>query len=250
MPLDEILNDLNSHLEYERDEGCKTVEVSPETIRQISAPPVVSSPASQSASAVSSENPDQSQTTKEILLEKVAVEIAACHKCELCKGRTNTVPGQGTPTPEIMFVGEAPGADEDKQGLPFVGKAGKLLTKMIAAMGFTRDEVFIANINKCRPPDNRVPTPVEMETCMPYLKQQISILKPKVIIAMGATAVKGLVGLPERITKYRGTWTKFEGIDLMPTLHPAYLLRSPSAKRPVWEDLQVVLKRIGKPVPK
>lgn len=182
-------------------------------------------------------------------LARVAGVIAGCRKCSLHKTRTRTVPGQGNPTPEILFVGEAPGADEDEQGLAFVGRAGQLLTKMIQAMGFERDEVFIANILKCRPPDNRAPLPEEMETCLPYLKEQIRLLKPRVIVALGATAVRGLVGL-EGISKLRGNWLQFEGIDLMPTYHPAYLLRNPPAKKDVWQDLQEALRRLGRTPPK
>jgi DNA polymerase len=148
-----------------------------------------------------------------------------------------------------LFVGEAPGFAEDQKGLAFVGKAGQLLTKMIEAMGYTRDQVFIGNIIKCRPPNNRTPLPDEMETCMPYLRQQIEILKPKVIVAMGATAVKGLLGLQEGITKLRGTWLSFEGTEVMPTYHPAYLLRNESAKKDVWNDLKAVLKRLGRKPP-
>lgn len=183
-------------------------------------------------------------------LADIAARIRACRACRLCKTRTNTVPGQGNPRPELMFVGEGPGADEDEQGLAFVGRAGQLLTKIIDAMGFTRDDVFIGNIVKCRPPDNRVPEPDEMATCIPFLKEQIAILKPKVIVCLGATAVKGLFGdnVPG-ITKLRGTWMNFEGIEVMPTLHPAYLLRNPPAKKDVWTDMQAVVKRLGRTLP-
>lgn len=184
-------------------------------------------------------------------LAAIAQRIRACRSCRLCETRTNTVPGQGNPRPELMFVGEGPGADEDEQGLAFVGRAGQLLTKIIEAMGFTREEVFIGNIVKCRPPGNRVPEPDEMATCIPYLKEQIALLKPKVIVCLGATAVKGLFGddVPG-ITKLRGTWMTFEGIEVMPTLHPAYLLRNPPAKKDVWTDMQDVVKRLGRTVPK
>ena len=182
-------------------------------------------------------------------LDDIACKIAACTKCPLHKSRTNVVAGQGCANPEIMFVGEAPGRDEDLQGLPFVGKAGELLTRMIIAMGFTRDEVFIGNILKCRPPGNRVPLPDEMAMCMPYLKAQVALLKPKVIIALGGTAAKALLDTDVGITKTRGSWRVFEGIDTMPTFHPAYLLRNPSAKKEVWIDLQEVLKRIGRKPP-
>jgi uracil-DNA glycosylase family 4 len=182
-------------------------------------------------------------------LAVISAEISHCTKCGLHKTRTNTVPGQGNNSPEIMFVGEAPGADEDAQGLAFVGAAGQLLTKMIEAMGLSRDEVFIANILKCRPPDNRRPTPEEMQTCIPYLKEQIKTLKPRVIVALGATAVHGLLAVDTGISKLRGQWHKFEGIDVMPTFHPAYLLRNPTTKREAWEDLKSVLRHVGKTPP-
>jgi len=249
--LDEILDDLTAHLNYELDERRTTVEVSAGTLEQLVAAPAALPFPPPGASAGTGESPDSRALESGDSLNKVAADIAACRRCQLCEKRTKTVPGQGSPTPEIMFVGEAPGADEDRQGLAFVGRAGQLLTKMILAMGYTRDEVFIANINKCRPPGNRAPSSVEMETCMPFLRRQIAILQPRVIIAMGKTAVDGLVGLPPdtTISRFRGTWTTFEGIDLMPTFHPSYLLRTPSAKRPVWEDLQTVLRHIGRSIP-
>jgi uracil-DNA glycosylase len=184
-------------------------------------------------------------------LAAIAAEIAACTACELCRKRTRTVPGQGQTRPDILFVGEAPGHDEDLQGLAFVGRAGQLLTRMIEAMGYTRETVFIANINKCRPPDNRAPTPLEMATCMPFLKRQIALLQPKVIVALGNTALNGLIDVPKGmgITKLRGRWLRFAGIDLMPTFHPSYLLRNATQKRPAWEDLKAVLHRLGRPVP-
>jgi len=160
------------------------------------------------------------------------------------------VPGQGNLlSPDIMFIGEAPGADEDRQGLAFVGLAGQLLTKMIAAMGYARDEVFIANICKCRPPQNRQPALTEMQACLPYLRAQIAIVRPRAIVALGATAVKGLLDSSAGISRLRGTWTAYMGIPLMPTYHPAYLLRVPPAKHEAWDDLKKVLQRLGRPVP-
>ena len=181
-------------------------------------------------------------------LAEIAREVAACKACVLHETRTKVVPGQGNPRPEIMFIGEAPGADEDRQGLAFVGRAGQLLTQMISAMGFSREEVFIGNIAKCRPPSNRPPLPEEMNACIPFLKRQIAILKPKVIVALGATAVKGLLGL-DKISSLRGKWLLFEGIDLMPTYHPAYLLRNPAGKKDVWADLQEVVRKLGRTPP-
>ena len=177
--------------------------------------------------------------------------MAGCAACALASTRTKAVPGEGNgDAPEVMFIGEAPGADEDLQGRPFVGRAGQLLDKMIGAMGFRRGEVFIANILKCRPPGNRTPTPDEMSVCIPFLKKQIALVRPKTIVALGATAWKGLSGDPgASISRVRGLWQSFEGIPVMPTFHPAYLLRCPSAKRTAWDDLKLVLARLGRAVP-
>jgi len=181
-------------------------------------------------------------------LKDVAVSAAACNQCRLGAARTRSVPGQGNPHPEIMFIGEAPGEDEDLQGLAFVGAAGQLLTRMIVAMGLSREQVFIANICKCRPPGNRPPEPDEMAACLPFLRAQIAALRPRVIVALGGTALFGLLQV-KGITRARGTWMKYEEIDLMPTFHPSYLLRTPGAKREVWADLQEVLKRLGRTPP-
>jgi uracil-DNA glycosylase len=164
--------------------------------------------------------------------------------------RRQTVFSRGDPFAELAFVGEGPGAEEDAQGAPFVGPAGLLLDRMIAAMGYHRDAVYVANIVKCRPPNNRKPEPEEMASCMPYLVQQLGMVKPKVIVALGATAVQGLCGTTEGITRMRGKWKLYKGsIPIMPTFHPAYLLRTPSAKREVWADLQEVMKHLGRPAP-
>ncbi len=261
--LNEILKDVSDYIAWELEEGTVTAEASPDILAALSTPSLgvaganPSSPGGTRSTASAVPKPEPSRSTHlpspstSPALSTLAAEVAACTRCGLHAGRTNTVPGQGNPQPEILFVGEAPGKDEDEQGLAFVGRAGQLLTKMIEAMGFAREDVFIANINKCRPPDNRKPTREEMDTCLPYLKRQIAVLKPKVIIAMGATAVEGLVTLPEgeTISKVRGQWLQFEGIPLMPTYHPAYLLRNPAMKRPVWDDLKTVLGFLGRPVP-
>jgi DNA polymerase len=172
------------------------------------------------------------------------------------KSRTQVVFGVGNPEAEVMFVGEAPGEDEDLQGEPFVGKAGQLLTKIIVAMGFSREDVFIANVLKCRPDmpagesGNRKPKPAEMQTCLPYLRQQIDIIQPRALVALGATAMEGLLGASEPMAKLRGRWHDFHGIPLMATYHPAYLLRNQSLteKRKVWEDMLLVLERLEKPI--
>jgi len=254
--IDEILSDVTSYLEWERDEGTLTVSVAPDVVAELAGAagaPTPTPPKSRKAAptGVAATAPKAAVAGADTLAA-VAVDIAKCTACPLHAGRTQTVPGQGNARqPDILFIGEAPGADEDVQGLAFVGRAGQLLTKMIEAMGYSRDAVFIANINKCRPPGNRVPTPEEMKLCLPFLKRQIALIQPKVIVAMGATAVNGLVDLPKDmgITKVRGTWLTFEGIALMPTFHPAYMLRNPNMKRPVWEDLKTVLRHLGRPIP-
>ena len=227
----QIAQGLEDYLLYLRDEGVREVEAEPEHIKRLADPPVV-------PMAAVAEG-----------LAEIAGRIAACKRCPLHQSRTRTVPGQGSTSPEILFIGEGPGADEDRQGLAFVGRAGQLLTKIIEAMGFTRDQVFIGNIVKCRPPENRTPLPEEMQACLTYLREQIALLKPKVIVAMGATAVKGLLDVQAGITRLRGQWMSYEGIDLMPTFHPAYLLRNPAGKREVWEDMKAVLTRLGRQPP-
>lgn len=237
----EIVSDVAEYLDYERSEGRGDVAMDRAVLDSLTAVP------QQGPTPVAA--PPVASADAEDAIRELSRRVNACTKCSLHETRTNVVPGQGTAAPEIMFIGEAPGADEDKQGLAFVGRAGKLLTKMIVAMGLTRDQVFIGNILKCRPPGNRPPMPDEMVTCMPYLKEQIAVLKPKVIIALGGTAMKSLFDVQTGITKMRGKWLSFEGIDVMPTYHPAYLLRNPAAKRDVWEDLQAVLRHLGRPIP-
>ena len=185
-------------------------------------------------------------------LKAIAAAIAVCTKCQLHEKRTKTVPGQGNSRPEILFIGEGPGEDEDRQGLAFVGRAGQLLTRLIVRMGFTRDEVFIANIVKCRPPNNRKPLPEEMNACRPYLERQIAVLNPKVMVLLGASALEGIIPseLPGRtISKVRGKWLDYQNIPTMPTFHPSYLLRNQSAMWDVWNDMQAVLKHLGREVP-
>jgi len=185
--------------------------------------------------------------------------IRGCVKCRLHESRTQTVFGVGDPRPQLVFVGEGPGADEDAQGEPFVGRAGQLLTRMIAAMTLTREQVYICNVVKCRPPGNRTPADDEMETCCPYLWRQLAILRPRVIVALGRPATQTLLGTKAPITRIRGQWgdfppPAFSGMGLppaklMPTYHPAYLLRTPGAKPDVWKDLQEVMRVLGLRVP-
>jgi len=190
-------------------------------------------------------------------LSELRGPVLACVKCpHLVKSRTQVVFGVGNPEAELMFVGEAPGADEDKQGEPFVGLAGQLLTKIIETMGYARSEVYIGNVLKCRPDmppgasGNRKPKPDEMQTCLPYLRQQIDIIQPRALVALGATAMEGLLGVTDPMARLRGRWHDFQGIPLMATYHPAYLLRNQSLgeKRKVWEDMLLVLERLGRPI--
>jgi len=244
-----VLKDLSAYLAYLQDEGVLTVEVAPRVVERLRVSLAAPEPEGHVARAEPAPPAGRARAPEPTQLELIAGEIGECAKCELHGSRTNVVPGQGSPSPDIMFIGEAPGHDEDRSGQAFVGRAGKLLTQMIEAMGYTREQVFIANILKCRPPGNRNPYPHEMETCLPYLLAQIRFLRPKVIIALGATAVKGLMQTEQGITRLRGQWMSFEGIDLMPTYHPAYLLRNPAAKKDAWKDLQDVLRRLGRPIP-
>lgn len=171
-------------------------------------------------------------------LDELNKLICNCTKCELHKNRNKFVFGSGNPDADVMVIGEGPGAEEDIQGLPFVGRAGKLLTDILKAIKFERDEVYIANIVKCRPPGNRTPLPDEMETCIPYLKKQIELIKPKLILCLGLTAAKGLLKKKESLTKLRGNVFEYEGINVMVTFHPAALLRNPNWKRDCWEDVK------------
>ncbi|ADD68326.1 phage SPO1 DNA polymerase-related protein [Denitrovibrio acetiphilus DSM 12809] len=173
--------------------------------------------------------------------EALYKEVSTCKKCRLHETRLNIVFGVGDPAADLMFVGEGPGAEEDKQGIPFVGRAGQLLTKMIEAMGFTRDTVYIANIVKCRPPENRNPFEDESNTCIPYLYRQIEYVKPKVIVCLGSVAAQNFLKTKLGITKIRGEFVELNGVKVMPTYHPAYLLRNPKMKKPCWEDLQKVM---------
>lgn len=171
--------------------------------------------------------------------------IGDCTRCKLHRGRNRLVFGAGNPEADLVFVGEGPGAEEDRQGIPFVGRAGELLTKMIRAMGLDRDDVYICNVVKCRPPNNRDPEPDEVDACEPFLKQQLATLKPKVIVGLGRCATQTLLRTKKPISRLRGEWTEYEGVAFMPTFHPAYLLRSPDQKRKAWADLQEVMARLG-----
>jgi DNA polymerase len=203
----------------------------------------------------SAESPEPESIPLRLLRSREALaairhELGDCTRCKLHGlGRKQIVFGVGNPSADIMFVGEAPGADEDLQGVPFVGRAGQLLTKMIEAMGLRRDEVYIANVLKCRPPGNRDPQPDEVESCEPFLFQQIASIQPKVIIALGAFAARTLLKTQEPISKMRGRLYDYRGAQLIPTFHPSFLLRSPGYKREAWEDLKTALGLLGRQPP-
>lgn len=251
-----VIGDVEEYLRFELDEGETSVQVSPDVVNELGrAARIPSAAANPSGADVS--RPAHTGVREKIgtpravdALNEIANSVRSCTRCVLHKTRTKTVPGQGCPTAELMFIGEAPGHDEDLQGLAFVGAAGQLLTKIIEAMGLTRDEVFIANILKCRPPGNETPLPEQMEACMPFLRAQIAAVGPKVIVTLGGTALQGLFGpTVPGVTRARGKWMVHEGIDTMPTFHPSYLLRSPSAKKDVWADMIEVLRRVGRTPP-
>ncbi|MCX7982686.1 MAG: uracil-DNA glycosylase [Syntrophales bacterium] len=178
-------------------------------------------------------------------MEDVVREVADCRRCPLHKGRTHIVFGEGNTKAKLVFVGEAPGADEDRLGRPFVGKAGQLLTRIIEAMGMRREDVYICNVLKCRPPGNRTPLPQEMEVCGPFLEKQLEVIKPTVICALGSIAAKALLKTEAPITALRGRFHDYRGIPCLPTFHPAYLLRNPAAKKQVWQDMKLIMERLG-----
>jgi len=179
-------------------------------------------------------------------IEEIRLDIGNCTRCPLHKGRTKIVHSTGNIQADLMFVGEAPGADEDASGLPFVGRAGQLLTKIIEGIGMKREDVLIGNINRCRPPANRQPTLPEAHTCRPFLMREIAVVRPKIIVVMGNTAMKNLLDTKEGITKLRGEFQDYFGVKVMPTFHPAYLLRDPRKKREVWEDMKKVRDFLSK----
>ncbi len=226
-----------------------------ERLRQLSLPPAA--PVAAAVAPVGDAASPAILPGREWTLDTLREAARRCTECPpLVASRTQVVFGVGNPGAELMFVGEAPGADEDAEGEPFVGKAGQLLTKIIQAMGYTRDVVYIGNVLKCRPDmpagatGNRKPKPEEMRTCFPWLEKQIELIRPKVLVALGATAVEGLLGDTRPMSQLRNRWLDYRGIPVMPTYHPAYLLRNQSIteKRKVWEDMLLVLERLGAPI--
>jgi uracil-DNA glycosylase family 4 len=212
--------------------------------QQLSSPPATPS---NMAGELFSHYPGLEKTSN---LDMLREFIGDCTRCKLAPGRTNLVFGTGNPNAELMFVGEAPGADEDLRGEPFVGRAGQLLTDIIErGMGMSRNDVYICNVIKCRPPDNRNPEPDEVSACEPFLFRQIDLVRPKVIVGLGTFAVQALLKVKIPISRLRGKWHEMRGIKMMPTFHPAYLLRNPADKRLVWADIQEVMKFLGQPIP-
>jgi DNA polymerase len=231
--------------------GQKTAKEATPSDGVRSAIPVESSPAAQTALfgdlGLGSEASSRTKAallpvleTRDASLEAIREDIGDCHRCKLHEQRKSIVFGEGNPQAKLVFIGEGPGADEDATGRPFVGRAGQLLDKIIAAIGLKREDVYIANIVKCRPPGNRTPERDEIDTCEPFLFRQLALIKPKVIVALGSPAFQCLVRTREPISRARGEWRDLNGVRLMPTFHPAFLLRSPDKKREVWEDMKKV----------
>jgi uracil-DNA glycosylase family 4 len=244
-PPDGLSHKARAFLEREIDLGLETV---PLTVAAPPGAPVLPPPPAPSDAA-----PDlllEPAIRDAASLEALRAVLGDCTRCKLAGGRKTIVFGVGNPAAELMFIGEGPGEEEDIQGLPFVGRAGSLLTDIITkGMGLRREDVYIANVIKCRPPNNRNPELDEIAACEPFLRKQIALVRPKVIVALGKFAAQVLLRSRVPISKLRGVWSEFDRVPLMPTFHPAYLLRNPSDKRLVWEDVKQVLERLGLPIP-
>ncbi len=252
-------------LEYFRDLGFKDLYLDPPEKKAAvpakarpatrpPSPPATARPATVSTPPVRERPPvakaKLSPEEKTAALCEMAQTVSACEKCKLCETRNKTVFSDGNPITRLMFIGEAPGENEDAQGIPFVGRAGQLLTRMIEnGMGLARADVYIANVLKCRPPENRDPLPAEIAQCRGYLEAQIELVRPEVIVALGKFAAQFLLETEEGIMRLRGRWGSYKGIPVMPTYHPSFLLHSPNRKKEAWQDLILVLRRLGLPVP-
>jgi DNA polymerase len=236
--MQDVVDELRAYLTWARESGLQNLS-SP------SRPTLDNQNENQNHNQNENENPNPNPNVQLPTLDSVRADLGDCTRCKLHNGRHNIVFGVGNPRARLMFVGEAPGEDEDLQGFPFVGKAGQLLTKMIEAMGLKREDVYIANTVKCRPPNNRNPEPDELESCEPFLKGQLAAVRPEVIVTLGKFAAQALLRDATPITRLRGQWREYQGIPVMPTFHPAYLLRSPGEKGKVWEDLKQVMKKLG-----
>jgi len=252
----DIVAEVRAHLEYQRALGVKYVEIPPlDDQKPIIQPAALSLPkekavAAPAASPVVKETAKTVEAGQPATLESIREEIGDCTRCKLHKGRNSIVYGEGDPKATIVFVGEGPGFEEDQQGRPFVGAAGQLLTDIIEkGMKIRRAEVYICNIVKCRPPNNRNPEPDEVEACIGFVKKQIVAINPRVIVTLGNVPTQNLLGTKQGITRMRGTWQEYNGIPVMPTFHPSYLLRSPGEKKWVWIDIKKVMERLGIAVP-
>ncbi len=249
--LQDILADVRAHLEDQRTLGVRLIAVP--SMKDVAAE-ASPAPAPAQASPAPSEPAKADSPAMTIApscesLDEIRKEIGECTRCKLHRGRKSIVFGEGDPKAAIVFVGEGPGFEEDQQGRPFVGAAGLLLTDIIEkGMKIRRAEVYICNIVKCRPPGNRNPEPDEVAACLGFVKQQIAVIKPKVIVTLGNVPTQNLLGTKQGITKMRGKWQEYEGIPVMPTFHPSYLLRSPGEKGKVWEDIKLVMMKLGMPV--
>ncbi len=248
--LGEAIRGLRTHLEYEVADGISEVEMDPALLDALPATPSAAPPDSRAArtktpSAQSGAMEEMSSFKAVETLEEIRSNLGECTRCGLCSGRKNIVFGVGSPDADLVIVGEAPGREEDIKAEPFVGRSGQLLNRMLEAIGLSREDIYICNVIKCRPPENRNPTAAEVETCEPFLIRQLKSLRPKVILAMGKFAAQTLLQTEERISRIRGNFHEYHGIPVMPTFHPAYLLRNQSQKRVVWEDLQKVHQVLG-----
>jgi len=241
-----LVRAVRDHVEAEIDVGATWFPVGPE----LAPPPAQAAPRRERASAASAEpaapGPRASDAAAAASIDELIAALGDCQRCELSGGRTHIVFGVGNPQADLMFVGEGPGRDEDLQAEPFVGRAGQLLTDIITkGMKLRREDVYIANVIKCRPPRNRNPEPDEIQSCMPFLQRQIDLIAPRVIVALGKFAAQTLLDNTTPITRMRGQWHELRGVKVMPTLHPAYLLRNPADKRLVWEDIKQVMSELG-----
>jgi DNA polymerase len=242
-----IARELITRLAWYRESGVEALRAPAPSATSVEVTPVEITPADPIEETLASLSVSAQDAVGR--LATIREELGDCQRCKLCAHRTNIVFGSGDPSATLLFVGEGPGADEDQQGLPFVGKAGQLLTRMITAMGLTRDSVYIANVIKCRPPQNRPPEPDEVASCKPFLLQQIRAIRPRIICALGAHAAQTLLETTTPISALRGRFHPFGDrgeIQLMPTFHPAYLLRNPNAKPQTWEDLQKIMAEMKK----
>jgi uracil-DNA glycosylase family 4 len=245
-PVESLLRDLRAHLSWQRDtSGAEVMGAKGAPLAATAGLRAVVLPAPSPAPALPAAVPVARRRT----LDEVRRELGDCRRCKLCAGRKQIVFGSGNPRARLVFVGEGPGAEEDAQGLPFVGPAGQLLTKMILAMGFSRDDVYICNVVKCRPPGNRNPEPDEISACEPFLRAQLESIGPQVVVALGKFAAQTLLRETTPITRLRGQWRTYQGMRLMPTFHPAYLLRNPAEKKPCWEDLKAVMAVLATSAP-